>query len=140
MTSGYRDEADGVYNINVTPLVDVVLVLLVVFMVTAPAIAQRGIELEQAETATGKRVEGDLLLTIDAEQNLYLSGNRVDLSEARQQIEATVEANPAVKALIKADRTVPHGRVMEIVDLVKQAGIKRFAFSSRPKAGASPAP
>ncbi len=133
MASNYQAEDDGVYGINVTPLVDVVLVLLVILMVTAPAIARRGIALQEPTTVSGERIESKLELSIDADQHVYVNGERMDdLDQVRAKIAELHREDPELKALISADRLVPHGQVMAVVDAVKLAGVRKFAFTSQP--------
>ena len=132
MAGSYQAEDDGVFEINVTPLVDVVLVLLVIFMVTAPAIAKRGIAFQEPQTVSGDRVDSKLELTIDAARSIYVNGERVDdLDRARAMIAAIRREQGDVKALITADIDVPHGDVMALVDAVKLAGVRKFAFASK---------
>jgi biopolymer transport protein TolR len=136
--SSYQDE-DGlsaISDINVTPLVDVVLVLLVIFMVTATMIVGRGIELEEPKTASGTDVRSTLKVSIDKNRVLYVNGAPFDDMElARQAVAATraeAERPAEVKAIIEADTNVPHGDVMRAIDVVKLAGVTKFALSSRP--------
>jgi biopolymer transport protein ExbD len=137
-SSGYQSDDGGpgaICDINVTPLVDVVLVLLIIFMVTAKLIAERGIAVETPRTASGGPVDASLALTIDRERVLYIDGTPVpDLDSARRQVTAARARNPEIKAVISADVSVPHGEVMKAIDLVKLAGITRFALASQPLA------
>jgi biopolymer transport protein ExbD len=129
---GYRSEGDGVYDINVTPLVDVVLVLLIIFMVTAPAIAKRGISFEEPRTASGGKIDSTLDITIDKERTIHINGKSyADDDATRAAIAAVKRDNPEVKAVITADIEVPHGNVMATVDMIKLAGISKFAFASK---------
>jgi biopolymer transport protein TolR len=134
--SSYHDEDSGgamIADINVTPLVDITLVLLIIFMVTARVIAARGIDVESPKTVSGGEVKSTLELTIDAQRVLYLNGEPVaDRAQVSEYVHKAVEREPDLQAIIKADVTVPHGDVMRVIDLVKLAGIKRFALTSDP--------
>jgi biopolymer transport protein ExbD len=133
----YDDDDSGggvIADINVTPLVDIVLVLLIIFMVTAKLIVGRGIKVESPKAVSGEHVETTLALTIDKEQRLYLNGELVtDRKAVSTYIEKSVAANPEVQAIVTADTTVPHGQVIELIDLVKLAGVKRFALTVEEK-------
>ncbi len=135
MASGaYRDDDAIISDINVTPLVDVVLVLLIIFMVTARVIAERGIPLEKPKTVSGAPFKSELTIAIDANKVLYVNGKRADDRElARQEVARVHQQNPDVKAVISADVTVPHGEVMQIIDLVTLGGVTKFALASVPK-------
>lgn len=127
----YQAEDDGVYGINVTPLVDVMLVLLVIFMVTAPAIARRGIAFQEPQTTTAGTVDSSLEIIIDESRTIYIGGEELpDLDAVRSKVAGARGEDPEVKALITADIRVPHGDVMALVDTIKLAGVRKFAFAS----------
>ena len=145
-TSIYQDGGgEMIADINVTPLVDVVLVLLVIFMVTAPMMAARGILVKTPETVSGQEVSGALNVTIKAAAapaagqtphfDLYVNGHRqADDAAARAELERLRRGNAEIKAVISAASDVPHGEVMRAIDQVEQAGIHKFALASqRPK-------
>ena len=139
-SSAYQDEASGtISEINVTPLVDVVLVLLIIFMVTAPMIAARGITVEKPRTVSGSQVESSLTVSIDRDLKLYVNGDHyADIDAALAAVRREHDKNPEVKAIIQADRAVPHGQVMEAIDIVTLAGVTRFALASNRKETAQP--
>jgi biopolymer transport protein ExbD len=131
----YQDEdtASAISDINVTPLVDVVLVLLIIFMVTAKLIVARGISIESPKTASGAEVKSTLQVTVDRDRALYINGElQPDVPTARARVEEMRRGNPELKAIISADTTVPHGEVMRVIDFVKLAGVTRFALTSDP--------
>jgi biopolymer transport protein ExbD len=128
------DDASVISDINVTPLVDVVLVLLIIFMVTARVIAERGIPLEKPKTVSGTQIKSTLTVTLDQNRALYVNGKRYDEPDAaRAEVARERQKNPEVKAVISADVGVPHGEVMAAIDLVTQAGVTKFALASVPK-------
>ncbi|HUS65702.1 MAG TPA: biopolymer transporter ExbD [Kofleriaceae bacterium] len=136
-TSIYQDgEGETISDINVTPLVDVVLVLLVIFMVTAPILASRGILVNAPTTVSGDAVTTPLQLTLTVDRKVYVNGvEYTDYDRARGELEKLRAADPDIKAVIAADEAVPHGEVMKLIDAVKRAHINKFALASkRPKA------
>src|ERR1700756_27443 len=110
-------------DINITPLVDVVLVLLIIFMVTAPVL-QSGIEVNVPKTRTVKEItEQRLTLTIDKEQQLFLDDKPINIHDLAQHLHQS--NTDATKQLIylRCDTTVPFGAFASVMDAVKQAGI-----------------
>ncbi len=138
----YQDEEStgAISDINVTPLVDVVLVLLIIFMVTAQLIVARGIEVEQPKTASGNEVKSTLQVTIDRDRQVYVNGDPYPSYEAaKARVVELRAADDEAKAIISADASVPHGEVMRVIDFVKQAGISKFAITSDPLGSELPA-
>jgi biopolymer transport protein ExbD len=134
--SQYQDEDGGqgvIADINVTPLVDVTLVVLIIFMVTAQLIVEkdRGIQIERPKTVTGAEGKVDLSVMIDAQRVIHIDGNVFpDLTVARAFVLSRTNENPELKAVIAADVGVPHGDVMKVIDLVKRAKVKKFMLAS----------
>jgi biopolymer transport protein TolR len=129
---------DTIAAINVTPLVDITLVLLVVFMVTATYVAREAIEVDLPRAASGGQLVGPTLaFALDREGRLFLDGAPATDAAAREAVRAAVERSPEARAIISADRAVSHGRVIELIDLVKQAGLTRFAIDVERADGAA---
>ena len=132
--AGTLSDDDEITGINVTPLVDVMLVLLIIFMVTASYIVQRSIEvkLPKAETATNTPQTKNLAFVIDAKSNLFLDGNVITWSEIPRFIKQAREKDQSQKnlqALISADKSTPHGLVVRLIDAVRKNGISEFAIN-----------
>ena len=120
-------------GINVTPLVDITLVLLIIFMVTATVIVSSGIKVELPKAASGSdQTRTTLALTLDKAGTLYLNGQKSDDQAVTRHIAQTLPTNPELQAVIAADRVVPHGDVVHLIDLVKRAGVRRFAINVDP--------
>jgi biopolymer transport protein ExbD len=119
-------------DINVTPLVDVVLVLLIILMVTATAIVSKTIPMELPEAATGETTPTTLAVSIDEDGELYLDQDPLDDEELRRRVRRARESDPEVRAVIAADGTVPHARVVRVIDLLRQEEITKFAINVRP--------
>jgi biopolymer transport protein ExbD len=131
-SSLYQDEgASSISDINVTPLVDVTLVLLIIFMVTAKLIVARGIDVESPKTASGDEIKSTLQVTIDKQRKLYINGEPYqDTALMRARVEELARGKPEMKAIVTADTTVPYGDVMQVVDLVKLAGVTKFGMAT----------
>jgi biopolymer transport protein ExbD len=132
-----NDGGDMISGINVTPLVDVTLVLLIIFMVTATYVAREAIEVDLPRAASGGETVGPTLsFALDREGKLFLDGAPASLDAAREAVRAALAKSPEARALISADRAVSHGRVIEVIDLVKQEGLIRFAIDVERAEGA----
>lgn len=128
-SSSSSGDDDAITGINVTPLVDIVLVLLIIFMVTASFIVKQSIEVDLPRAAAGGETVGPTLsFAIDSAGVVYLDGQRVDREGARRAVRAALAKSPDARALIGADRAVAHGDVVSLIDLVKQEGLVKFAI------------
>ena len=117
-------------EINVTPLVDIMLVLLIIFMVTATYIVRESLEVKLPEAATGKAMKVTILaLTLDAKGLLELNGQRVDEAQIRAFIRGFKSKGKTLEAVIAADRSATHGRVVGLIDLVRSEGVVKFAIN-----------
>lgn len=125
------DSSDDVMaEINVVPLVDVILVVLIIFMVTAPMIMKPSINVNLPKAASGEATTPSKLnIAISSDGKLNLDGKLVEDSEVQAAAVAEVKKNPEIQAIISADKDVPHGRVVSVLDVVKGAGVKKFAIS-----------
>jgi biopolymer transport protein ExbD len=128
----FEDEDAGrmITDINVTPLVDIVLVLLIIFMVTTTYIVNPSIKVDLPKAATGSdQVKTTLGLTLTKDGGLYLNGDKTDDGGVQRFIATELPRNPELQAVIAADKVVPHGSVVHLIDLVKRAGIRKFAIN-----------
>jgi biopolymer transport protein ExbD len=125
------DDSQGITDINVTPFVDVLLVLLVVFMVTAKLIVARGVEIDKPKAATGGEVQSTLRVSVNATGDLFVNGDKfADDAAAVQRIKEIAAASEKPKAIIAGDRKTAYGGVMRAIDLVQQAGISAIALEN----------
>ena len=123
------DGEEMIAAINVTPLVDITLVLLIIFMVTATYVVKEAIEVDLPRAASGGESVGPTLaFALDREGKLFVDGAPATSEEARGAVRAALARSSEARALISADRAVSHGRVIEVIDLVKQEGLTRFAI------------
>jgi biopolymer transport protein TolR len=142
--AAFDDDDSGrmIVDINVTPLVDIVLVLLIIFMVTATYIVNPTIKVDLPKAATGtEQTRTTLALTLDRSAALYLNGEKTDEAAVTKFIAAELPKNPDLQAIIAADKIVTHGAVVRVIDLVKRAGVRKFAINVESGAfGNAPAP
>ena len=131
-SSVYHDEdTAGITDINVTPFVDVLLVLLVVFMVTAKLIVARGVEIDKPKASTGGEVQSTLRVSVNATGDLFVNGDKfTDDVKAVARIKEIAAASDKPKAIIAGDRKTAYGGVMRAIDLVQQAGISAIALEN----------
>lgn len=124
------DDEDGINAINVTPLVDIMLVLLVIFMVASAYIVKDTIEVELPKAATGgESPDLTLSLVLDRDNNLFLNGAPSSEAEIANACQTAVAKNPEVQAIIAADEGVRHGRVIRLIDLIRINGLTKFAIN-----------
>jgi biopolymer transport protein ExbD len=127
--SNQENDSGLMSSINVTPFVDVVLVLLVIFMVTAPLLVKDAIGLKLPKTASG---DGKTLQTLGVAVNrqgqFLVNGTLATDESVKEQAKIAIDANPEAQAIISADTEVPYGRVVKAIDLIKSAGLNRFAI------------
>ena len=122
-------------EINVTPLVDIMLVLLIIFMLTAHLIAKQAIEIELARSAQSTALPPTTLaIALKADGALFLNDKPVTAAALRDAIKAAVARDPKTQAIIAGDKRVSHGRVVWVLDTVKALGITQFAIQIDPLA------
>lgn len=123
-------DSEAISEINVVPLVDIILVVLIIFMVTAPMFMKPSINVNLPKAASGEQtIPGGLSITLTTDGRVMLNGKASDMEQIKAQAVAELAKNPEAQAVIAADRDVPHGQVVSMIDHVKQAGIKKFAIS-----------
>lgn len=125
---------DAITGINITPLVDVVLVVLIIFMATAPMIARRAIKVEVPRVAKSDKAASEALaITLDAERRLTIGGREVELPELKRLLSAAVASQPDQAVSLSADKTLPYGEVAGLLDAVRGAGVRKVGLEVRRK-------
>ncbi|MDH5748226.1 MAG: protein TolR [Rhodospirillales bacterium] len=128
-----RRSTRPIADINVTPMVDVMLVLLVIFMVTAPLLTV-GVQVDLPKTEA-KVVEGQdepLAVSVNARGKIFLQDTEVDLDALVPRLKAITKNNPDVRIFIRGDRSINYGRVMEVMGTINAAGFRKVALITGP--------
>jgi biopolymer transport protein ExbD len=126
-------------EINVTPLVDIMLVLLIIFMLTAHLIAKQAIEVELPRASNSTTLKPTTLaITLTRDGALYLNDKPVTAAELRAAVTDAVAKDPKSQAIISGDKAVSHGRVVWVLDLVRNLKVTSFAIQIDPSAIVAP--
>jgi biopolymer transport protein TolR len=122
-------------EINVTPLVDVMLVLLVIFIITAPLLAS-SIKLDLPSTEAAKPVDSPKYVTvvIDKSAKVFFDDQPVDLITLAQRLKQAAERGKDTEVQLRSDETVPYGKVIEVIGVAQKAGLTRIGFMANPQA------
>ena len=127
------DDDELITDINVTPLVDVVLVLLIILMVTATAIVSKTIPMELPKAATGEQTPSSLAVSIDQDGQIFLDTIPVSPEELRTRVRAARDVEEDLRAVIAADGRIAHAKVVQVIDILRQERITKFAINVRPE-------
>ena len=130
----YESSGGALSEINVTPLVDVMLVLLVIFMVTAPLINQAGVDVDLPTSKTGVVKEESESATVTVEKNgtVWLDDRKFTPQEFDTKFRAVIAARKPKAVFLRADTTVPYGTVIKVMDELRAAGISRLGMMTKP--------
>jgi biopolymer transport protein ExbD len=130
MAAATNDSEEAISAINVTPFVDIVLVLLIILMVTSSQIVKAALEVELPKAASGgDSVESTVNIVLTKDNKLLLDGSVVSKDQLAARIKRSARANKKLQAVIAADKGVPYGKVVQIIDAVKHNGVKSFALN-----------
>jgi biopolymer transport protein ExbD/biopolymer transport protein TolR len=120
-------------DINMTPLIDVMLVLLVIFMITAPLMSSSlKLDLPKSEAATASDQPDFIAVSIDPQGRLYIADQPVNAAAFAERVAQAARKNPQTEVQLRADKTVPYGRVAELIGTVQKAGLNRIGFVAEP--------
>ena len=121
-------------DINMTPLIDVMLVLVVIFIITAPLLATSiRLDLPRTDAATSSDAPKFVLVVLDKSGQAFLDDRPVAREELARQLARIAGRNPDSEVQLRADEAVPYGRVVEIMGVVQQAGLNRIGFVADPR-------
>lgn len=131
MNSDLNGDSEGtslISSINITPFVDVVLVLLIIFMITAPALVKEVMDIRLPKTSSGDgQVMQTLGVAINKDGNILLNGQIIDEEDLKSAVKATLAQAQDAQAIISADTEVNYGRVVKVMDILKSSGLEKFA-------------
>jgi len=133
MAASASHDDDIITGINITPLVDITLVLLVVLMVTASYVVSKAIPMELPKGATGENTPTTLSVSIDKEGRTYLDAVLIEEPELRVRIKAARKNDPETRAVIAADGRVSHSHVVHVIDVLRREDVTKFAINVDPE-------
>jgi biopolymer transport protein TolR len=133
MMDGNEGRQNLISDINVTPLVDVMLVLLIIFMVTAPMMTYGvKVDLPETESKSIKAQEDPLILSITKKRDIFIENYKVELGDLKGKLNKIFTNRAAKEILLQADKNVPYGFVMTVMSQVKEAGITKVGMITEP--------
>jgi len=132
--SKWSKDLEPMGEINVTPLVDVMLVLLIIFMVTAPLLTQGvNIDLPEADAPSLQQNIEPLVITVRANGNIYMQKHVIKINQLAPRIKAMRKAKSGLPVFIRGDAKTPYGRIAEVLALLESAGIKKVGLVTEPR-------
>jgi len=130
------DGGELITEINVTPMVDIMLVLLIIFMVTATFIVRPSIKVELPKASRADRSVATVGVTLKADGGLMLNGRPLSEKALMAELRRQARSRRDVQAIIAGDAAVQHGRVVRVIDIIRRAGVTRFAINVQLDEGA----
>jgi len=142
MAASSQEEDGMISGINITPMVDITLVLLIIFMVNAKIIVSQSMPLDLPKAASGQQIQTIFSIQLRSNGETNVDSKKVPADESVLALAREAKAkNDDLRAVIQADQTVTHGRVIHVLDLLKQAGVAKIAFGVTPiESDKAPAP
>lgn len=130
MAAKSSNDQDVIADINIVPLVDIILVVLIIFMVTATNFSAKEIDVDLPKASSGGAPSVQpLTVQVSSSGVIYLDGKEIDSLRLRDEAESRLRGNPEIQAVVSADARAPHGAVIHAMDAVKSAGVARLAVS-----------
>jgi len=129
MTSHSGDSEDAIVQINVVPLVDIMLVLLIIFMLTASFISTPSVPVNVPKAYTSNpTAPASLALVLNTRGEIFFQNKKIEKDALRGQLREMATLNPELRIVLSADAEVSHGKVVELLDLTRQAGVTKIAL------------
>lgn len=126
-------------SLNITPLIDVVLLLLIFFMISTTFVVQPGIPIQLPEAVSASaQIQREWVVAVTAQDEIYLNEVRVTLKTLQRQLEAAVGRGEVEVLIVKGDEVARHGRIVRVMDAAKLAGVKRLAIATAHKSTGRP--
>lgn len=118
-------------EINITPMLDIVFIMLIFFIVTTTFIKETGVTVEKPEALTAEsRPQGNILVGVDSDNQVWMNGSQIDLSDVRTLVQRARAENPEGSVILIADQGSRQGTLVEVMDQVQAAGVRRMAISA----------
>ncbi|QRO00444.1 biopolymer transporter ExbD [Archangium violaceum] len=130
MAGGTQPRGGLIEGINVTPLVDITLVLLIIFIVTAKMIDNQALPLDLPQASQSEELQTVLAISITADGRIQVDGADTDAAALRDRVRQALATDPELRAVIQADGAVPHRQVISVLDQLKEVGLTRVAFGT----------
>ncbi len=129
MASHSGDSEDAIVQINVVPLVDIMLVLLIIFMLTASFISTPSVPVNVPKAYTSNpTAPASLALVLNTKGEIFFQNKKIEKNALSSQLRETAALNPELRIVLSADTEVTHGKVVELLDLIRQAGVTKIAL------------
>jgi len=135
---GSGDDTSIVAEINVTPLTDIFLVLLIIFMVTSTALTQQGTKVNLPRAGSGGAQPSGVTITVTADQKLEIDGKPVEIDSLKPALEAALQASPERNVILQGDRSVVLEQAVRVMTIAKEAGADKIAIATAPAGGGAP--
>ena len=127
-------EDSAITGINVTPLVDIILVVLIIFMATAPLIHNRAMKVDLPKSAQHERAATEALQVVySAQHEISLSGKRMTEGQLGVELQALVARSADLRVALRADRNLPYGEIVQLLDVVRGAGVHKIGLEVKAK-------
>lgn len=130
LASNFNTDDEPISTINVTPFVDIILVVLIIFMLTSSLIISPSIMIELPKAGSGEEMAKSILnISINPEGAVFLNGENTSSNDLAHRLQSLSLGNPEMHAVISADKSVSHGVVISVMDSLKKAGVNKVAMS-----------
>ena len=127
-----KGDSEAITDINITPMVDVVLVLLVIFMATAPLLARRALSVQLPKSAKADRAATETVrIEFNLKRELLYEGRKLSLADLDRELKRLIELQPATHVALAADEKLPYGEIVNVLDTIKGSGVKRIGLEAR---------
>lgn len=128
----FEPDEDAITGINVTPLVDITLVLLIIFMVTARFLDTSSFDINLPKSSTGAKnrvSEDQIFLTLNDHGEIFLNKTKVNRDELQSRIRELLKEKPGLSLILRADKDIPHGDVVAVLDQIRNGGVSQFGIA-----------
>ena len=127
-----KGDSEAITDINITPMVDVVLVLLVIFMATAPLLARRALSVQLPKSAKADRAATETVrIEFNLKREVLYEGRKLSLADLERELKRLIELQPATHVALAADEKLPYGEIVGVLDTIKGSGVKRIGLEAR---------